>query len=410
MLVSNAQPGSVHGKVTSLYPNRIEAVGRHLDWAPDGKYLAAADRRNQDDPFMIVLIEMGTGHKIQFSTPPPGTVGDSNPAFSPDAQSVAFIRGVSSGVDDIYVKSLNGGEARRLTDDKRYIISLAWSADGKYILFSSNRAGNHALWRVPSGGGIPQRVATVADNASDPVFSRDGKLMAFSQFYMDTNIWRMDLTTAARKKVIASTQYDSSPQYSPDGTRVVYRSGRSGTGELWISDSEGGNDQQLSNMGNSLTGSPHWSPDGKRIAFDSRPEGQPDIFIVNADGTNMKRLTNEPREDVVPSWSRDGKWIYFGSNRNGSWQVWKMPADGGDAVQIKKTAVSQPWKARTANTSTMPKAAAFPGFGGFEQTARKRSGSRSACGRDYGVIGHFRHAGSFSPRENQRRAAIRFIC
>lgn len=336
VLVSTAQPGSTHGKVTSLYPNRIEAVGRHLDWAPDGKYLAAGDKRNQDDPFAIVLIEMATGHKIQLSNPPPGTVGDSNPAFSPDGQNVAFIRGVSSGVDDIYIKPLTGGEPRRLTDDKRYIISLAWSADGRHILFSSNRAGNHALWRVAAAGGTPQRVATVADNASDPVFSRDGKLMAFSQFYMDTNIWRMDLRTAARRKVIASTQYDSSPQYSPDGTQVVYRSGRSGTGEIWISDRDGTRDRQLSRMGNSLTGSPHWSPDGRRVAFDSRPEGQPDIFVVNADGTEMKRLTKEPREDVVPSWSRDGKWIYFGSNRTGSWQVWKVRPDGGDSVQVTK--------------------------------------------------------------------------
>jgi Tol biopolymer transport system component len=176
----------------------------------------------------------------------------------------------------------------------------------------------------------------VADNASYPVFSRDGTLMAFSQFYQDTNIWRMDLSTAARKKVIVSTQYDSSPQYSPDGTKVAFRSGRSGTGEVWISDADGTNERQLSHMGNSLTGSPHWSPDGKRLAFDSRPEGQPDIFVQNADGTELKRLTNDPREDVVPNWSHDGKWIYFGSNRNGSWQVWKAPSDGGEAVQVTR--------------------------------------------------------------------------
>ena len=182
-------------------------MGRHLDWSPDGKYLAAADKKSQDEPFYIVLMEVTTGHKIQFSTPPPGTVGDSNPAFSPDGKTLAFIRGVSSGVDDIFIKSTNANQpARALTTDKRYIISMAWSADGKYILFSSNRAGNHSLWRVPATGGTPERVATVADNASDPVFSRDGKLMAFSQFYMDTNIWRMDLDTASRRRVTSENR------------------------------------------------------------------------------------------------------------------------------------------------------------------------------------------------------------
>ena len=37
--------GGVHGAITSLFPTRIEAVGRHLDWSPDGKYLVAADKR-----------------------------------------------------------------------------------------------------------------------------------------------------------------------------------------------------------------------------------------------------------------------------------------------------------------------------------------------------------------------------
>ena len=337
VFVAPAQPGTTHGKVASLYPNRIEAVGRHLDWSPNGKYLAAADKKSQNEPFAIVLMEVATGHKIQFSNPPPGTVGDSNPAFSPDGKTIAFIRGVSSGVDDIFIKTIgNGDTARPLTTDKRYIISMAWSADGKHILFSSNRAGNHSLWRVPATGGTPERVASVADNASDPVFSRDGKLMAFSQFYMDTNIWRMDLDTASRRKVIRSTQYDASPHYSPDGSRLVFRSGRSGTGELWTSLANGTEERQLTNMNNSLTGSPRWSPDGKKVAFDSRPEGQPEIFVIDVESRDIRRITDEPREDVVPSWSRDGKWIYFGSNRNGSWQVWKAPADGGDAVQITK--------------------------------------------------------------------------
>jgi Tol biopolymer transport system component len=337
VFVSPARPGATHGLVTTLYQNRIEAVGRHLDWSPDGRYLAAADKKSVDEPFAIVLIELTTGHKIQFSNPTPGTVGDSNPQFSPDGKTIAFIRAVSSGVDDVWVKRIGEASARRVTADKRFIISLAWAPDGEHLLFSSNRGGNHALWRVSAAGGEPERVASVADNASDPVFSRDGKLMAFSQFYMDTNIWRMDLRTVARTRAITSTQYDASPQFSPDGRQVAFRSSRSGTGEIWIADADGSNARQMTNMGNSLTGSPSWSPDGKTIAFDSRPEGQPEIFTMKVDGTGLRRITNEPLEDVVPRWSRDGKWIYFGSNRTGSWQLWKAPAEGGSAVQMTQS-------------------------------------------------------------------------
>ena len=96
--------------ITSLYPTRIEAVGRHLDWSPDGKYLVAADKRSADEPFQHTLIESATGHKIQVTTPPLGMIGDMGPAFSPDGKSIAFIRAISSGVDDIFIQPVAGGD------------------------------------------------------------------------------------------------------------------------------------------------------------------------------------------------------------------------------------------------------------------------------------------------------------
>lgn len=334
VFVSAAVPGSIHMRIASVYPNRIEAVGRHLDWSPDGKYLAAADRKSPDEPFRIVLVELATGHKIQVTSPPSGSVGDSNPMYSPDGRQIAFIRAVSSGVDDLFIVPATGGEVRRVTNDRRYIIGLTWSADGRYLLFSSNRAGNHSLWKTPAEGGTLERVLNVSTNASDPVFSRDGKLMAYSQFYQDANIWELDLATAALKKVVASTQYDSSPQVSPDGTRLAFRSSRSGASEIWVSGVDGSNPYQLTHFRRTLTGTPRWSPDGRRIAFDSRPEGQPEIYTIELDGKNLARITDDPSEDVVPSWSRDGKRIYFASNRGGAWQVWYAPSSGGPATRL----------------------------------------------------------------------------
>ncbi|MEJ7606801.1 MAG: DPP IV N-terminal domain-containing protein [Bryobacteraceae bacterium] len=140
--------GGSHGKITGLYPTRIEAVGRNLDWSPDGKFIVAADKKSPDEPFRLVTIEMSTGHKMQLTSPPSSMIGDSNPVFSPDGKNVAFIRAVSSGVDDIFIVPVNGGDPQRFTSDRRYIISLTWAHDGRGILFSSNRAGNHTLWRL----------------------------------------------------------------------------------------------------------------------------------------------------------------------------------------------------------------------------------------------------------------------
>jgi Tol biopolymer transport system component/serine/threonine protein kinase len=327
--------GGIHRKITFLYPSRIEAVGRHLHWSPDGKFLVATDRKNADEPFSLVLIEVATGHKILVCTPPAGTIGDSSPTFSPDGKTLAFIRAVSSGIDDIYTVPVTGGEVRRVTSDRRYIISVAWTADGQHLMFSSNRGGSHTLWRIPVAGGTPERVSVRGENASDPVFTSDGKRMAYSQFYVDANIWRLD-PAGVPQKLISSSQYDSSPQISPDGKQVAFRSSRSGNNEIWIADSNGRNEWQLSHFAGSLTGTPRWSPDGRSIVCDARPEGQPDIFVVDVASGKYVRITSEPSEDVVGSFSRDGRWVYFASNRSGSWQVWRASAQGGGAEQVTR--------------------------------------------------------------------------
>jgi dipeptidyl aminopeptidase/acylaminoacyl peptidase len=139
------------------------------------------------------------------------------------------------------------------------------------------------------------------------------------------------------QKIIASTQFDSSPQLSPDQRRIAFRSSRSGHNEIWLADADGGNQVRLTYFNNTLTGTPRWSPDGQMIACDSRPDGPADIFTIDAVTGTPRRITNDKSEDVVPSFSRDGAWIYFASNRGGSWQVWKKAASGeGPAHQVTR--------------------------------------------------------------------------
>src|SRR4051794_24846959 len=103
----------------------------------------------------------------------------------------------------------------------------------------------------------------VSENASDPAFSRDGHKMGYARLFQHRNIWRFDLEGhAPPKKVIASPQYDSSPSISPDGSRIAYRSNRSGSNEVWLSDAQGRASFQLTRVGGALTGTRRWSPDG----------------------------------------------------------------------------------------------------------------------------------------------------
>jgi dipeptidyl aminopeptidase/acylaminoacyl peptidase len=79
---------------------------------------------------------------------------------------------------------------------------------------------------------------------------------------------------------------------------------------------------------------PAYSPDGRRIAFDSQVSGSFDIYVIDAEGGKPRRLTHEPSEENVGIFSRDGAWIYFSSNRTGRYETWKMPAEAGEAVQV----------------------------------------------------------------------------
>jgi Tol biopolymer transport system component/DNA-binding winged helix-turn-helix (wHTH) protein len=315
-----------------------------LAWHPEGEFLAVAERSSPAEPFSIFLLSAETGEKRRLTQPPAQYFGDWNPAFSPDGKTLAFTRGVNGVSLDIHVVPVSGGEPRRLTFDGAHKKSLAWTPDGREIVFSSSRGGSvntAMLWKIPAAGGTPERLIGVGQNVFTLAIDRQGNRLAYEQRILDTNIYRIDASdstgqSSPHTKLISSTFQDNSPDYSPDGKRIAFVTDRTGSLEIWLCDGDGANPLQLTNFGGPHTGTPRWSPDGRLIAFDSGVEGNQEIFTISADGGKPRRLTSDPALDMVPSWSRDGRWIYFGSNRSGDWQVWKVPVEGGQAVQVTR--------------------------------------------------------------------------
>jgi Tol biopolymer transport system component len=136
--------------------------------------------------------------------------------------------------------------------------------------------------------------------------------------------------------LIQSTRSDSSPEYSPNGKRIVFESYRSGIHGTWIADADGVNAVELLPRAGASCGTARWSPDGQRIAFEFGLRGNLDIYVVRANGGKPFGLTNDPADDASPTWSRDGKWVYFGSKRTGRWEVWKVPASGGESLRVTR--------------------------------------------------------------------------
>ena len=172
-------------------------------------------------------------------------------------------------------------------------------------------------------------------DATDLAVSFTGHRLAYLQTHENANIWRLDLSQpqAPAEKVVASSRYQTAPDYSPDGTKIAFMSNRSGNWEIWVSDSDGSNVLQLSSFGTKDTGSPRWSPDGKLIAFDSRVGSDvANIYLVDPRGGVPHKLDIDVRGTNEPNWSHDGKWIYFGSREDP--KIWKVASTGGHAVQI----------------------------------------------------------------------------
>lgn len=335
--------GGAERKLTATFSNRF-SFGAHswLDWSPNDKWLVVSDKGSEQEPFSLYLLSSETGERRRVTTPPNSMIGDCSPAFSPDGRTLAFVRVVSAVVGDIYLVPLNGGEPTRITYDNQGINNLAWTPDGREIVFSSRRGGIDRLWQVPASGGNLRWLSATGINAQAPAFSRHGSRLAWMQITDNADIFRIDLKNNAETRspvatpapLIASTLQDYSPSYSPNGHRIAFVSHRSGSPEIWACESTGERPIQLTFFRGPLAGSPRWSPAADQIAFDCRPEGNADIYLINSEGGNPVRLTNDPAEDVVPNWSHDGKWIYFASNRSGKLQIWKMAASGGEAVQL----------------------------------------------------------------------------
>jgi len=135
---------------------------------------------------------------------------------------------------------------------------------------------------------------------------------------------------------------DAYPHLSPDGTRIVFQSNRTGNFEISTTKPDGSDVKQLT-FHPAVDGTPKWSPNGEKIVFASERDGNSEIYVMNADGSGVTRLTNHPGDDSHPSWSPDGTRIIFNSARatpdlSVDWaqqwhEIFSVKLDGSDLRQ-----------------------------------------------------------------------------
>jgi Tol biopolymer transport system component len=313
-----------------------------LAWSADSRWLLSLEKAPHEVS-AIVRISLETGEKRTLTSPPRHTNGDGSLAVSPDGKMLAFTRTLGLFERDIYIVSLSEdmlprGKPRRLTFDDKEMDGLAWTPDGRNLVFSSTRGGRRELWQMPAmPSGRPVRLSAAGDDPLHVATSREGRHLVYSHQVSDLNIWRLSLNGEKREEassLISSTRLEFHPRYSPDGQRIAFESNRSGNEEIWTCRADGSHPIQLTAFRNAWAGSPRWSPDGRKIAFDGNAAGNWDIYVIPSQGGKPTRLTKSETSEFRPSWSHDGKWIYYCSTRTGHVQVWKIPASGGTEVQV----------------------------------------------------------------------------
>lgn len=368
-------------------------------FSPDGSKIAF--NRTNDNSGIYVMNSDGTS-QIRLTN----GGGDGQPDFSPDGSKIVFSKS-SAGIGEIYVMNADGSNQIRLTNNSTDDLSPDFSPDGSKIVFRSDRDGNGEVYVMnldgtnqtrltnnsagdggPSWQALPPRIAATngkiafaaypgftdiylmnADGTNptrltreyeeetQPDFSLDGSKIAFvvgrdqrpfSEFDTEAapngreGIYVMNSDGTNQVRLIEGFSLNS-PDFSPDGSKIVYTRGDYINGEIYIMNADGSNQTRLTSS-NGVNGTPTFSPNGSKIVFACGGDGGYQICVMNTDGSNQTRLTNIGY-NIEPTFSPDGSRILFTGGRPGmtSLGIYLMNADGTGETLLTNNGFTPAW-------------------------------------------------------------------
>ena len=361
-------------------------------WSPDDRYLVAGraappDATHPSNGLYLIPVQGGEPRTIT-RPPPPGA--DRTPAFSPDGHRLAYVSCAGPSIRtachvnvlDVDSAFAAAGSPRQVTQvSDTTIMGLAWSRDGKSVIYGAEELSVNYLWRVGvDGQRPPERIEMAGAGAVFPSITPGGDRLIFARLVDDDDIYRFE-PGRSPQPVARSSVFDGSPQFSPNGRRIVFCSARAGEAvEVWIAGADGSEPAQLTHGPGRWQGSPAWSPDGREIAFESRAaDGSWHIWTVDIQSGIQQQITADPGDQNMPTWSHDGDWIYFSwkqGNARDFWQrdIWRTRVRKGSMEQVThggggyvgresadgKTLLYQP-ALRTSPVMAQPLAGGAPG-------------------------------------------------
>ena len=295
-----------------LYLPQLTSGPSSVAWSPDSKEvvysMAGSLWRQAIDSTNATQLTDGPGYDYQ-------------PDWSPDGKSVVFVSYQKDAME-LWLLDLGSGKTHQLTREGAVNVEPRWSPDGKRIVFVSTMYNKrfHIFRADVSGGRLENVVRLTGETKSDlpryyysafdteinPVWTRDGKEILFvsnrGHIHGTGGFWRMKAEPRAEAREIhyEETNWKARPDFSPDGSRMVYSSylGREWH-QLWVMPAQGGDAFPVS-YGDGDETNVRWAPDGKQLAFVSNRTGNTDVWLLNIPGSGQHRLEITERKYLRP--------------------------------------------------------------------------------------------------------------
>ena len=316
----------------------------HPALSPGGDRLAFVETR-------VEIESMETRSRIEIVDLParePRTltdgVSDISPGFSPDGETVAFLRGDDAGQRQLWSVSSSGGEPRQLTSLPGGVAEHDWSPDSRCLVAVSDVDPEQPRNRRDAREGPSVRVARRIRYRADTIGWRGD---AFRHLFV------VDVQTGEARQLTDGEGEDSCPAWSPDGTRIAFISDRlldrdiRSHSECYVVPQAGG-EPKLWSPGLSSVSTVTWSPDGTRLAVigsDDEEAGagwQGWVFVLDSHGS-LLRLTDDSMKPeagyapVIPPpemrWTSDGRILILASAR-GETYLYEVSVENGGQRKV----------------------------------------------------------------------------
>jgi Tol biopolymer transport system component len=286
------------GTPTKIVERKAGSVNMQPALSPDGSRIAFSS--NREGMFHIYIVGVDGEGMWRLTDNPEN---DSEPAWSPDGSRIAFARGfdpTGNGVavmtceqtSDILVIQVDGNPHEiNLTNGSRGT-DPAWSPDGRFIAFTSDRAGNFAIYTMFSDDGSNVKQITYDDWAdADPSWSPDGTQIAYT-----ANLRRIAGTLCGTMPIGGVPTGGGGPTISGDGGPYIFRIAVDRSWQKPVTEKDG-------------AAGPTWSPDGTQIAFvgASKESNGVQVYSIPVDVTTVDarwtQLTTGTSPKSSPSWA-----------------------------------------------------------------------------------------------------------